>query len=55
MSKNTLYHAKPEDVVRLAKWLKLSIDGMDHRQICKLVYWRVTRGISYLSGTGYYG
>lgn len=43
MKTATLKKAKPENVVRLAKWLKLDIDGMSHRHIVKLVKWRITR------------
>jgi len=41
-----IYHlkkAKSENVIRLARWLKLHIDNMSMRQIIKLVYWRITR------------
>lgn len=43
MRRSTLLKAKPEYVVRLAKWLRLHIDGMSAHQIAKLVYWRITR------------
>lgn len=43
MRRSTLLKAKPENVVRLAHYLKLHIDGMSIRQIAKLVYWRITR------------
>lgn len=39
-----LKKAKPENVIRLAKWLKLHIEGMSIEQIIRLVYWRITRG-----------
>jgi len=45
MEKRWLKNAKPENVVRLAKWLKLEISGMSHRQIIKLVKWRCNRGV----------
>lgn len=38
-----LRHAKPENVIRLDKWLNLNIEGMSIRQIIKLIYWRITR------------
>lgn len=41
-----LKKAKPENVIRLAKFLKLNIDGMSMRQIIKLVYWRIRRGVA---------
>ena len=41
-----LKKAKPENVIRLAKWLKLDIEGMSIQQIIKLVRWRITRGVS---------
>ena len=43
MKRGTLLKAKPENVIRLAKYLKLHINGMSHRQIASLVYWRITR------------
>ena len=43
MRRGTLFKAKPDYVVRLARYLKLHIDGMSHRHIAKLVYWRITR------------
>jgi hypothetical protein len=43
MKRSTLRQAKPENVLRLAKWLHLQIDGMSHRQIIHLVRWRITR------------
>ena len=41
-----LKKAKPENVIRLSKWLKLDIEGMSLRQVIKLIRWRITRGIS---------
>jgi len=41
--RRTLYKAKPENVVRLARFLKLNVDGMSHRQTCRLVAWRLSR------------
>lgn len=38
-----LIRSKPEDILRLARWLRLQIQGMKHKQIASLVYWRVTR------------
>lgn len=29
--------------MRLARWLRLRIDGMSPRQVTELVYWRITR------------
>ena len=43
ISRADLKKAKPENVIRLAKWLKLNIEGMSIRQIIQLVYWRITR------------
>jgi len=43
ISKNNLKKAKIENVKRLAKWLKLDIEGMSDRQIIKLVWWRITK------------
>lgn len=38
-----LRKAKPENLLRLARSLKLRVEGMSHRQIVSLVYWRITR------------
>jgi hypothetical protein len=38
-----LRKAKHENLLRLASFLKLRVDGMSHRQISSLVYWRITR------------
>lgn len=39
-----LRRAQPDDLRRLARWLKLhNIDDMSHRQLVKLVYWLLTR------------
>jgi len=35
--------AKPENVKRLANFLKLRTDGMSHRQTVKLIRWLLTR------------
>jgi len=43
MKKSTLKKAKPENVIRLAKWLRLHIDGMSLRQVIKLICWLTTR------------
>jgi hypothetical protein len=38
-----LRRAKTENLLRLARSLKLHTEGMSHRQIASLVYWRITR------------
>ncbi len=39
-----LKRAKPDDLKRLARWLRLrDIDEMSHRQLAKLVHWLLTR------------
>jgi hypothetical protein len=38
-----LKKAKPENLIRLALFLGLDITGMKHRQIARLVRWRITR------------
>ena len=43
LSVGQLKQAKPENLIRLAKALKLNVGGMSHRQIARLVHWRVTR------------
>ena len=45
MKLSTLKKANPENILRLAKWLRLHVDGMSYNQIVKLVKWRITRGI----------
>lgn len=35
--------AKPENLLRLANSLHLRTSGMSHRQVAKLVRWRITR------------
>lgn len=42
-SRSDLKRAKPEDVARLAKYLRLHVDGMSHRQIVALIMWRLHR------------
>ncbi len=41
--RSELMKAKPEALVRLAKFLKLDVEGMSHRQISKLIMWRLHR------------
>lgn len=41
MKKSTIKKAKPENIIRLARWLRLRIDGMSIRQIINLVAWRL--------------
>ena len=43
IKKRHLMNAKPENLIRLAKSLRLQINGMSHKQIAKLVYWRIRR------------
>jgi hypothetical protein len=39
-----LYRAKPESVVRLAKYLHLQdVEAMSNRQLCRLVAWLLRR------------
>jgi hypothetical protein len=45
ITKEKLTKARPENVIRFAKWLGLNIKGMSLRQIIKLVRWRVNRGM----------
>ena len=54
MKKSTLRKAKPEDVVRLAKYLKLRIDGMSHRQIISLVCWLLSRREKFMRNLTWY-
>ena len=46
ITKEQLRKARPENVIRLAKWLKLDIEGMSIKQIINLVRWRITRGVA---------
>jgi len=44
MSKKSLRQAKPEDVRRLARWLKIKdIDKMSHRQLIRMLDWLFKR------------
>lgn len=43
LSVGQLKKAKPENLIRLAKALKLNVEGMSHIQIARLIHWRVTR------------
>ena len=43
IAKQNLLNAKPENLIRLAKHLGLDIGGMRHKQIARLIYWRLTR------------
>lgn len=43
MRRSTIGKAKIDNVFRLAKWLKLQINGMSFRQVVKLIRWRITR------------
>jgi hypothetical protein len=43
ITKVDLKKSKQENVIRLARWLRLRIDGMSIRQIINLIYWRITR------------
>lgn len=41
LKRDELYRSQPEALIRLATWLKLDTQGMDHTQICRLVYWHL--------------
>ena len=44
LEKRHLKRAKPEALIRFARWLGLKhIDGMSHRQLANLVHWLITR------------
>lgn len=44
ISVRELKNSKHENLVRLAKYLKLHcLDNMSHRQLAKLIRWRLTR------------
>jgi len=47
---NEARRRNPEGLRRLARWLKLRIDGMSDRQIAKLVWWLLTRRAKKLRG-----
>ncbi len=51
-SKKDLYRSRPQDVVRLARWLGLrkNLGEMRHKQRCELVWWRITRKTQRLRG-----
>jgi hypothetical protein len=40
-----LKKAKPENLIRLAQSLHLRTEGMSHRQVARLVRWRITRPV----------
>lgn len=40
-----LRRAKPENLLRLAHSLNLRTEGMSHRQVARLVRWRITRPV----------
>lgn len=41
--KGTLLRANPENVLRLARYLKLRIKYMSVRQVIRLIAWRLSR------------
>lgn len=41
--KRDLYNSKPDNLIRLANYLGLNIEGMRHKQLARLIYWRLTR------------
>jgi len=44
IEKRHLKRARPEALVRLARWLGLRrIEEMSHRQLSRLVHWLITR------------
>jgi hypothetical protein len=55
ISRRTLRRSQPANLLRLANWLKLRTEGMSHRQISKLVYWRITRYTRSLDRHNLYG
>lgn len=38
--KKVLVRAKPENLIRLAVWLELEIDGLSHTEIAELIYFQ---------------
>jgi len=44
MSKETLCRSKPEDLIRLAKWLTIETESFDHEQLAEEVYWKIQFG-----------
>ncbi len=45
IKRRTLRKSSQENLLRLAKFLKLRVVSMSHKQIASLIYWRITRGI----------
>lgn len=41
MTKKSLLKAKPEYLIRLAKWLKLDINGLRHSEIAYQIYFHI--------------
>lgn len=54
IKRSTLNEVNPENVRRLAKFLKLDITGMSDRQVVGLVSWRLSPRRAWRSGTGYF-
>lgn len=56
ITRQMLRAAKPENVRRLARFLKLrNTDDMSHRQLCSLVNWLLRRGEKKSRGTTFGG
>lgn len=43
ITRSTLKKCKPENVIRLAKYLKLNIENMSYGQVIRLIHWRLRR------------
>lgn len=41
IKKSTLKEAKPEDIIRLAKWMGLHINDYSINQVIDLIIWRL--------------
>lgn len=54
IKRSTLKEVNPENVRRLAKFLKLNITGMSDNQVVGLVSWRLSPRRAWRSGTGYF-
>ena len=44
LHKHTLRKAKTQDLIRLAKWLKIDVENMDHFAVADQIYWKVFLG-----------
>lgn len=44
MRKETLRKAKTENLIRLAKWLKIRTKRLSHYELVERIFWKITFG-----------